>query len=143
MKFGLVFHTPWPEGKDPSRLIEEMTEQIQLGEELGFSSTWMAEHHFSRYGLGASSTVLASSIAARTKKIRIGMAVLVPPLHNPIRLAEETAMLDRTSGGRLDVGFGRGSAAYEYAGLGIDREESQLRFREAIEVVCGLWTTRD
>ena len=143
MKFGLVFHTPWPEGTDPSRVIEEMTEQIQLGEELGFYGTWMAEHHFSRYGIASSSTVLASSIAARTSKIRIGMAVLVPPLHNPIRLAEETAMLDRISGGRLDIGFGRGSALYEYAGYGIDRGESQARFREAIEMVCGLWTTPD
>jgi alkanesulfonate monooxygenase SsuD/methylene tetrahydromethanopterin reductase-like flavin-dependent oxidoreductase (luciferase family) len=143
MKFSLVFHTPWPEGTDPSQIIEEMTEQIQFGEELGFYGTWMAEHHFSRYGLASSSTVLASSIAARTKTIRLGMAVLVPPLHNPIRLAEETAMLDRISGGRLDVGFGRGSARYEYAGYAIDRDESQRRFREAIEVVCGLWTTPD
>lgn len=143
MKFGLVYHTPWPEGTDPSRIIEDMTEQIQLGEDLGFYGTWMAEHHFSRYGIGSSSTVLASSIAAKTKRIRIGTAVLVPPLHNPIRLAEETAMLDRVSGGRLDVGVGRGSALYEYAGYGISRDESQTRFREAIELVCGLWTTPD
>jgi alkanesulfonate monooxygenase SsuD/methylene tetrahydromethanopterin reductase-like flavin-dependent oxidoreductase (luciferase family) len=143
MKFSLVFHTPWPEGTDPGRLIDEMTEQIVFGEQLGFHGTWMAEHHFSRYGLASSSIVLASSIAAKTRTIRMGMAVLVPPLHNPIRLAEETAMLDQISGGRLDVGFGRGSARYEYAGYGVDREESQGRFREAIEVVCGLWTAQD
>ena len=140
MKFALFSHIPWPEGMDPSRILEETTEQIQYGEELGFHSAWLAEHHFSRYGLGSSSLLLASSIAARTQKIRLGTAVLVPSLHHPIRLAEDTATLDRLSGGRLDVGFGRGSAGYEYRGYNIDREESQERFQETIKIVQGLWT---
>ena len=141
MKFGLFTHIPWPEGAEPKQLIEQVTEQAIFGEEMGFDSIWLAEHHFTRYGLGASSLVIASSIAARTKKIRLGTAVLVPTLHNPIRLAEDTATLDVISGGRLDVGYGRGAGGSEYIGFNLDRDESQQRFQEAITMVQGLWTT--
>ena len=141
MKFALFTHLPWPEGTDPRRIFEQATEEVQYGEELGFHSAWLAEHHFSRYGLGSSSLVLAASMAAHTKTIRLGTAVLVPPLHHPVRLAEDTATVDSISGGRLDVGFGRGTAGYEYTGLNMDREESQERFQESIGVIQGLWTT--
>ena len=113
------------------------------GEELGFHSAWVAEHHFSRYGLGPSSLIVIGSIAPQTKSIRLGTAVLVPPLHHPVRLAEDTATVDVISGGRLDVGFGRGSAQYEYRGYDIDHEESQMRFQETINLVKGLWTNSD
>ena len=143
MKFALFTHLPWPEGTDPRRIFEQATEEVQYGEELGFHSAWLAEHHFSRYGLGSSSLVLAASMAAHTKTIRLGTAVLVPPLHHPVRLAEDTATVDSISGGRLDVGFGRGTAGYEYSGLNMDPEESQERFQESIGVIQGLWTTPD
>ena len=143
MKFALFTHIPWPEGTNPGQVIEEATEQVRLAEELGFHSAWFAEHHFSRYGIGSSSLVLVSSIAARTKTIRLGTAVLVPPLHHPVQLAEDTATLDVVSGGRLDVGFGRGTAGYEYAGYNVDQGESQERFQETIGIVQGLWTTPD
>ena len=143
VKFGLFSHIPWPEGSEPRRMIQEATEQVLRGEELGFHSAWVAEHHFSRYGLGPSSLILIGSIAAQTKSIRLGTAVLVPPLHHPVRLAEDTATVDVISGGRLDVGFGRGSARYEYRGYDVDHEESQLRFQETIKLVKSLWTTSD
>jgi alkanesulfonate monooxygenase SsuD/methylene tetrahydromethanopterin reductase-like flavin-dependent oxidoreductase (luciferase family) len=141
MQFGLFSHVPWPEGVDQKRIIDETTEEIVYGEELGFCGAWLAEHHFSRYGLGASSLLLLSSIAARTRTIRLGTAIVVPPLHHPIRLAEDTATLDLISNGRLDIGFGRGSANYEYHGYNVAREESQGRFQETIRIVQGLWTT--
>ena len=141
MKFDLFSHVAWPEDRTPKQVIDDLTEQIQLGEELGFNGAWHAEHHFTRYGLGSSSMVLGASIAARTKKIRLGTAVLVPPLHNPVRLAEDTATLDAISGGRLDVGFGRGMDTWEYKAFYMDWQESQERFREAIAVIKGLWTT--
>ena len=143
MKFGLFTHIPWPEGSDPTTVLEQTAEEVRYGEELGFHSAWLAEHHFSRYGLGSSSLVLATHIAARTSRIRLGTAVLVPTLHNPIRLAEDTATLDSISGGRLDVGFGRGSDNYEYKSYNVAWEESQERFQEAIGVIQGLWTTGD
>ncbi len=141
MKFGLFSHVPWPEGTDPKQLMDQMIAQAVSGEELGFESIWLAEHHFSRYGLSSSPLVLGGAIAARTEKIRIGTAVLVPTLHTPVRLAEDTAMLDVISGGRLDVGYGRGAAEYEYAGYAVDMSSSQERFQEAIKMVEGLWTT--
>jgi alkanesulfonate monooxygenase SsuD/methylene tetrahydromethanopterin reductase-like flavin-dependent oxidoreductase (luciferase family) len=140
MQFALFSHIPWPEGTEQRRIIEETIAEIQYGEELGFQSAWLAEHHFSRYGLGASSLLLLSHIAARTQRIRLGTAILVPPLHHPIRLAEDTATLDLVSNGRLDVGFGRGSANYEYHGYNIDGQESQERFQETIRMVQHLWT---
>jgi alkanesulfonate monooxygenase SsuD/methylene tetrahydromethanopterin reductase-like flavin-dependent oxidoreductase (luciferase family) len=141
MQFGLFSHIPWPEGTDPGQILAETTEQVQYGEQLGFQSAWFAEHHFSRYGLGSSSLLILGHIAARTATIRLGTAILVPPLHHPIRLAEETATLDLLSGGRLDVGLGRGSAGYEYNGYEVDQAESQGRFRETIHIVEQLWTT--
>ena len=143
MDFALFSHIPWPEEHTPKALFSDLLEQAVVGEELGFKAIWLAEHHFTRYGLGASSLVIASNIAARTDKIRLGTAVLIPPLHHPVRLAEDTATLDILSAGRLDVGFGRGASSSEYGNFGIDHVESQARYRETIQMVETLWTTRD
>ena len=140
MQFGLFSHIPWPEGADQGQVLAETIEQVQHGEALGFESAWFAEHHFSRYGLGSASLLILAQMAARTETIRLGTAILVPPLHHPIRLAEETATLDLLSGGRLDVGLGRGSAGYEYNGYEVDQDESQGRFRETIRIMEDLWT---
>ena len=143
MDFALFSHVPWPEGTDPKQVYREITEEFILGEELGFKSAWMAEHHFTRYGLGAAPNVLASSIAAKTSTIRIGSAVFVSPLHLPARLAEEIATLDVLSGGRIDVGFGRGAAQSEYNVANVPIEESQQRFQESITMIEGLWSNRN
>jgi len=143
MKFALFSHIAWPEGTNQRQIIEQTTEEVQHGESLGFHSAWFAEHHFSRYGIGSSSLMIAGAIAVQTKTIRLGTAVLVPPLHNPIRLAEDTATVDLISNGRLDVGFGRGSAAYEYTGYDIDQSASQGMFQESINTIQALWTTPD
>lgn len=140
MKFALFSHVPWPEGTDPQRVFEETIVEFQYAEELGFHSAWMAEHHFSRYGLGASSMVLASAIAQQTKKIRLGSAVLLPSIQNPVRLAEDTATVDALSGGRLDVGLGRGTNGYEFTGFNVPWEESQGRYREGVAMIKGLWS---
>jgi alkanesulfonate monooxygenase SsuD/methylene tetrahydromethanopterin reductase-like flavin-dependent oxidoreductase (luciferase family) len=143
MKFGFFTHMPWPEGRTPDQIIGETTEQVQHAEELGFCSAWLAEHHFTRYCIGSSTLVIAANLAAHTKTIRLGTAVLVSPLHNPLRLAEDIATLDLVSSGRVDVGFGRGSGGYEYHGYNVERDESQQRFRESIRILEGLWTTPD
>jgi len=143
MQFAYFTHLPWPEGSDPKQIVEQATQQIQYAEELGFKSAWLAEHHFTRYSIGSSSLILATHLAALTKKIRLGTAVLVSPLHNPIRLAEDTATLDLVSGGRLDVGFGRGNSGYEYHGFNISADDSQERFQDSVKMVQGLWTTPD
>ena len=143
MDFALFSHVPWPEGTDAKQVYDDITEEFVLGEELGFKSAWMAEHHFTRYGLGAAPNVLASSIVAKTTTLRIGSAIFVSPLHLPARLAEEIATLDVLSGGRIDVGFGRGAAASEYKVADVPLEESQERFQESITMIEGLWTNRN
>ena len=141
MKFALFSHVPWPEDTAPSEVVDNITEEFCVGEQLGFDSGWLAEHHFSRYGLGSASLMLLANIAARTTSLRLGTAVIIPPLHHPVRLAEDTATLDLISGGRLDAGFGRGTAGYEYTGYRVDSDESQARFQESISIIEGLWTT--
>ena len=141
MKFALFSHIPWPEGAAPRQVFDHIIEEFCVGEQLGFDSGWLAEHHFSRYGLGSASLLLLANIAARTTTLRLGTAVIISPLHHPVKLAEDTATLDVLSGGRLDCGFGRGSAGYEYGGYNVDSAESQGRFQESIHIVTGLWTT--
>ncbi len=143
MKFALFILASWPE-KDTnaqSRIYGEALEQIQYAEEIGFDSVWIAEHHSSRYGTFPSLMPILSHVAAKTKKIRIGGGVSVLPFYNPIFLAEESAMLDLLSNGRLDFGVGRGSADYEYGNFNIDFESRDQRFKEVLDIILGLWTT--
>ena len=143
MKFGLFVLPSWPEGEanHQSRILGETLEQIEFAEELGFDSVWLAEHHFSRYGICPSIIPLATHVAARTRKIRIGTGVSVLTFHSPIFLAEETALMDVLSNGRLDFGVGRGSANYEYGNFDIDFESRDQRFQEVLDIILGLWTT--
>ena len=142
MKFALFLLGSWTEQEAgaQSRIFGEMVEQAEYAEELGFDSIWIAEHHSSRYGICPSLMPLLSHISARTKKIRIGAGVSVLPFHNPIFLAEESAMLDVLSNGRLDFGVGRGSADYEYGNFNIDFDTRDVRTQEALDVILGLWT---
>ncbi len=143
MKFALFILACWPD-KDTSaqsRIYGEALEQIQYAEEIGFDSVWIAEHHSSRYGIFPSLMPILTHVAAKTKKIRIGGGVSVLPFYNPIYLAEESAMLDLLSNGRLDFGVGRGSADYEYGNFKIDFESRDQRFQEVLDIILGLWTT--
>ena len=145
MKFSLFLLGSWTEEETDaqSRIFGEMLEQIEYAEELGFDSIWIAEHHSSRYGICPSLLPLLGHVAARTKKIRIGAGVSVLPFHNPILLAEESAMLDVLSNGRLDFGVGRGSADYEYGNFNIDFDTRDVRTQEALDIILGLWTQSD
>ena len=87
MKFALFSHIAWPEGTNQRQIIEQTTEEVQHGESLGFHSAWFAEHHFSRYGIGSSSLMIAGAIAVQTKTFRLGTAVLVLSL---IHISEPT-----------------------------------------------------
>lgn len=84
-----------------------MIEQAEAADDLGYEAIWLAEHHFTDYGILPSPAVLGAAIAERTTRLRIGTAVSVLPFHDPRRLAEDYATLDVISGGRLDFGIGR------------------------------------
>lgn len=141
MKFGILYNTDYyPEAHgSPSQYYGRILEQIDFEEELGFDSVWFGEHHYSGYSFG-SPPVMAMAAAARTKRVRLGTGVSLIPLHHPIRLAEEYAMLDVLSGGRLEYGIGRGFLKIAYDLFGIDEAESHERYHEGTELILKAWT---
>ena len=143
MKFGIFILPSWPEAETShqGRIYQEAVEQIQYAEELGFDAVWLAEHHFTRFGIISSAIPFATYVAARTKTIRIGTGVSVLTFHNPIFMAEETAMLDVLSNGRLDFGVGRGQVVYEYNNFKVEYDSRTQRFQEIVDIILGLWST--
>ena len=120
--------------------MREALEQIELADRLGLDEVWLGEHRFSRHGLLSGIFSFLGQVVARTTHVRIGTAVIVLPLHNPILVAEEVAMLDVLSGGRIDLGIGSGYQRQEFEGIGVDMEESRERFVESVEVMIKAWT---
>lgn len=127
-------------GRNPADVYRENLEQSRYAEELGFDAVWLTEHHFSDYALLGDPTLFASALAETTTRIRIGTAVLVLPVHNPIRVAENTAFVDVLSSGRLDVGIGRGYQPKEFEGFQVPMDRSQAMMDESIELIKQLWT---
>ena len=113
---------------------------IEEAERLGYDTIWLTEHHFADDGYSPSIIPIAAAIAARTERVRIGFNLLLLPLHNAVRMAEDIATLDVLSGGRIDVGLGQGYARHEFEGYGIDRTDRLGLFREGLDVLNGLWT---
>ena len=112
-------------------------------EALGFHPSFSVEHHFSGWNQVSSTLMLLTALAMRTTTLRLGTAVIVPPWHNPILLAEEAATLDLLSRGRLDLGVGKGYRHSEFRGFQIAPEEAEARFEEALEVMTRAWTKRE
>lgn len=140
MKFSMIFLLEWPaDRKTQAQVYAETLDQIQRADELGWDEVWIAEHHFSSYGLCPNIAVFAAAVAQRTKRIRIGSGVVVTPFHNPLRIAEDWAMVDILSGGRLDLGLGRGYQQVEYNGFQIPQSESKERFQEALDILKLAW----
>ena len=113
---------------------------IQDAEAMGYDTIWLTEHHFADDGYSPSVVTIAAAIAAATSRVRIGFNLLLLPLHNAIRVAEDVATLDVISNGRIDFGVGQGYAAHEFRGYGIDRSERLGRFVEGLDVLQGLWS---
>lgn len=139
MEFGVFYVLESPDG-DYKRAYEEMLDQIEYAEELGFDAVWLAEHHSTAYGSIPSPQVALAAIAQRTKTMKIGSLISVLPLGNPIRIAEDYAMVDILSNGRLQFGVGRGYQPGEFKMLGVDMEDTRGRFKEELEIIKGLWT---
>jgi alkanesulfonate monooxygenase SsuD/methylene tetrahydromethanopterin reductase-like flavin-dependent oxidoreductase (luciferase family) len=139
MRFGLIL-VPAVKDGDPEP-FDKLLEQIEWAEELGYDSVWLTEHHFSDYGRPAV-PALAGAAIARTRLIRVSTAVVVLPFHDPIRVAEDWATLDHLSKGRVDFGIGRGNQPAEFAGFGIQMDESNERFEEALDIIRRAWTEK-
>src|SRR5438067_12462356 len=142
MRFGLVydFRNPAPWRRPFPQLYQELLEQIAYAEELGFDDIWITEHHFVEDGYCPSALVAAAAIAARTTRVRIGTWVLLLPLHNALRVAEDAAVVDNLSGGRLDLGVGLGYRLEEFAAFGVERRHRRGRMDEGCEVIRRAWS---
>jgi alkanesulfonate monooxygenase SsuD/methylene tetrahydromethanopterin reductase-like flavin-dependent oxidoreductase (luciferase family) len=141
MKFGLFYEIPCAPNQSPAQRYEETLAQIELADELGFETAWLAELHFHRpLSIMSAPLLVAAALARRTRRIRLGIAVNVLPLHHPVRCAEETATLDVLSGGRMEFGAGRGALAMHFEGFNIPQDEAGERFLESLEVIKKAWT---
>lgn len=127
------WHRPYTE------IYEETLEQIAWAETIGYDDVWLTEHHFCEDGHAPSILPLAAAVAARTKKIRIGTSVLLLPLHDAVRVAEDGATIDVLSNGRFELGVGIGYRPEEFDGLGIDRTKRNKRTEEGLEIIRRLW----
>ncbi len=127
------WRVPWPQ------LYRETLEQAAYAEQLGFSSIWLSEHHFSDEGYLPALMAMLGALAQRTSRARLGTAVLLAPLHHPLRLAEDFAVIDQLSGGRLDVGLAPGYKPDEFAVLGVPKRERGARTNETIEILQRAW----
>jgi alkanesulfonate monooxygenase SsuD/methylene tetrahydromethanopterin reductase-like flavin-dependent oxidoreductase (luciferase family) len=127
-------------GSTHHRAIADELQLIRAADRLGFDSCWMREHHFTDYGFLPNTMTMAAHAAALTERIRLGTAVITLPLHHPIRVAEEVALVDVLSGGRVDVGIGRGYQSVEFDAFGIPLHEARDRTDEAIDVLRALWS---
>ena len=147
MDIGLMMDCDYQDGQTLPEAFDEVLKTADLAETLGFDGVWLAERHFSPPGgaalissIGSSPLLMATAIAMRTSRIRIGTAVLLLPLGHPVRMAEEVATLDHLSQGRLDLGIGRSSFPRSYDGYNVPYTESRERFREYLEVMRLAWT---
>jgi len=143
MKFGLLYLPTYvPELDGPFvQFYGSMLDQIALADELGYDSVWLTEHHFDPYGGPIPNpAVFGAAIAQRTRRIRIGVAVSVLPLHNPLLVAEDFAMLDVLSNGRLDFGVGRGSIPEEFNEFCVSLDDSAEVMVEATSVIVRAWS---
>ena len=141
MKVGVLQFFGWLDRSVPLPSIYDMAlERIAIMDTTGYDAVWLAEHHFSSFSVCPSVHMMGVMAAARTKRLRIGTAVSLAPFYNPLRLAEEVALLDVLSGGRVNWGAGRGFERSEFKAFGIPGEESSPRFHEAVDIVLKAWT---
>ena len=141
MKFGLHFQLPCADWQSPYQRYQDTLDQIQLGDELGFDTAYLAEMHFKSISSITPAPLLVCAAAAqRTKNIRLGVAINLVPLHHPIRLAEDLAMLDLLSNGRVEFGVGRANQEAQYLGFDIPLEEGRERMVESLEFIVKAWT---
>lgn len=149
MHLGVFLHCEHRTGATLDEAFDEAFGLADLTEASGLDGVWLAELHFASLdgggtgrtpSIAAAPLILASALAARTKRVRIGIAVSLLPLAHPVRLAEEVATLDHISRGRLDLGVGRSGFQIAYAGYGVPYAESRERFDECLEIITRAWT---
>lgn len=143
MDFGAFFLAGSPERLPSETVYRHLFEYIELAESLGYDSVWFAEHHFSTYGYIPNPLLMAASVARMTSRVRIGTAVLVLPFWHPLRVAEDIAMADQLTGGRLELAVARGYQPYEFQRFGLTLDDARERTDETLEILIKALTEDD
>jgi alkanesulfonate monooxygenase SsuD/methylene tetrahydromethanopterin reductase-like flavin-dependent oxidoreductase (luciferase family) len=145
MRFGLLCSAQAGSEDLPPETGQGFQDYLDLNveaERLGFHSSFLVEHHFTGWNQVSATLMLLTALAMRTTTMRLGSAVMVLPWHDPVLLAEQAATLDLISGGRLDLGIGKGYRHSEFNGFQVPREEAEVRFDEALDLLRRSWTER-
>lgn len=142
MKFGVWydFRNPPPWHRPYDALYRETLEQAEWVDTLGFDSIWLSEHHVTDEGYLPAMFPMLAALAMTTRSVRLGTAMLLAPLYHPIRFAEDAAVTDHLSGGRLELGVAPGYRVEEFAALGVARSERGSRTDELVQVARLAWT---
>src|SRR5512145_1024428 len=135
INFGTFLLMQSPSARSSQEIYSRGIEMAQAAESHGFRNVWLAEHHFSTYGYLSRPVQLATFIAAKTTRLRVGTAVIVVPLHHPLVIAEEIATLDLLAGGRVDIGLGRGYQHYEFERFGLELESGRQPWEESVDII--------
>ena len=140
MKFGVLQFFSWPQRRVPLPTVyARAMQRIAIMDKTGYDAVWLAEHHFTSYSVCPSVHLMGMHVAGQTQHLRIGTGISLAAFYHPLRLAEEVALLDVLSGGRVNWGAGRGFDPTEFKVFGVPPQESQARFREAVEIVLAAW----
>jgi len=140
VKFGDLQFFSWPGRRVPlTTIYDRAFQRTKIMDETGYDEVWLAEHHFSTYRVCPSVQVMGTHIAAHTKRLRIGTPVSLAGFYHPLRPAEEVALMDHMSGGRMNWGAGRGYNASEHKIFGVNPKDSYPKFRENVEIVMKAW----
>src|SRR5215510_14482512 len=140
MRFGTYHVFQCPPGRRAEDVIREELARAELADALGYDDVWVPEQHFSPYCLAGDALLLAGHLAARTRRVRIGTAVVNLTFTHPLRFVERVALLDHATGGRVDVGVGRGYQFPQYGVFGVPIDETRAIFEEALDVVLRAWS---
>ena len=141
MKFGLFsLFDFFQDRQNEVSYYQDTLDLVIRSEQLGFDSVWLGEEHFYSFGICPSPQLFLTALARETTTLRLGTAISLLPFENPLRKAEDFAMLDILSGGRLDFGVGRGIIPKHFEGFCVPPQESQARYEEALSIIRQAWT---
>jgi alkanesulfonate monooxygenase SsuD/methylene tetrahydromethanopterin reductase-like flavin-dependent oxidoreductase (luciferase family) len=139
VKFGLLLNAGEFPGLSHDDIFDLILAEAQLADDLGYSDIWLTEHHFIPFGINPSSLAGAAFFLGRTENLRVGTAVVLAPLYPPVQLAEQAALLDQLSGGRFDLGIGRGGYLRDYGVFEVSTDRHAEEAERSISTILEAW----